>query len=133
MALQIDSGLLTSTLPMRIRSSSSQLAKPGLPTSYTPVVILFNALDSSKLTLEFVITCLLNEEGRQATPSFSPVDVKSEDSDTHMALHISKLRSVLLLFIEGSLCFSLPSEGEGHQDEGRGGPQECSGCFSRCC
>ena len=55
-------------------------------------------LDSSKLTLEFVITRLLNEEGRQATPSFSPVDVKSEDSDTHTALHVSKLHSDVQCF-----------------------------------
>jgi hypothetical protein len=40
----------------------------GLPTSYTPIVISFDALESSKLTIDFVITRLLDEEGRQATP-----------------------------------------------------------------
>ena len=34
----------------------------GLPTSYTPIVISFDALESTKLTLDFVITRLLNEE-----------------------------------------------------------------------
>ncbi|KAF8813237.1 hypothetical protein BYT27DRAFT_7085019 [Phlegmacium glaucopus] len=34
----------------------------GLPLSYTPVVISFDALDPEKLTLNFVINCLLNEE-----------------------------------------------------------------------
>ncbi|KAF8808921.1 hypothetical protein BYT27DRAFT_7222736 [Phlegmacium glaucopus] len=34
----------------------------GLPHSYTPVIISFNALDPEKLTLDFVINFLLNEE-----------------------------------------------------------------------
>lgn len=75
----------------------------GLPTSYTPIVISFDALDSSKLTLDFVITRLLNEEGRQATPSFAPVqfDVKTESSDTNTtqsALIASKFRSDIQCF-----------------------------------
>jgi gag-polypeptide of LTR copia-type len=72
----------------------------GLPTSYTPIVISFDALEGSKLTLDFVITRLLNEEGRQATPSFSPVDVKTESSDmnSNTALNISKFRSDVQCF-----------------------------------
>ena len=66
----------------------------SLPASYTPIVISFDALESLKLTLNFVITCLLNEEGCQATPSLAPVDVKTEDSDTiNTALNASKFRS----------------------------------------
>ena len=63
-----------------------------LPASYTPIVISFDALDSSKLTLDFVITHLLNKEGRQATPSLAPtgVDVKTEDLETNTVLNISK-------------------------------------------
>jgi hypothetical protein len=55
----------------------------GLPTSYTraPIIISFDALESSKLTIDFIITRLLNEEGRQATPLFSPNNVKTEDPD----------------------------------------------------
>ncbi|KAF8803200.1 hypothetical protein BYT27DRAFT_7226074 [Phlegmacium glaucopus] len=34
----------------------------GLPLSYTPVIISFNALNPEKVTLNFVINCLLNEE-----------------------------------------------------------------------
>jgi gag-polypeptide of LTR copia-type len=34
----------------------------GLPDSYTPIIITFDALDPEKLTLNFVIHCLLNEE-----------------------------------------------------------------------
>jgi len=41
----------------------------GLPTSYAPIIISFDVLESSKLTLDFVITRLLNEEARQAIPS----------------------------------------------------------------
>jgi len=55
----------------------------GLPTSYTPIVISFDALESSKLTLDFVITRLLNEEGRQGSPSFSPKkkDIKEKEKE----------------------------------------------------
>ena len=62
----------------------------GLPITYTPIVISFDALDSSKLTLDFVITRLLNEEGRQATPSLALFDIKTENSDTNTALNASK-------------------------------------------
>jgi hypothetical protein len=60
----------------------------GLPFSYTPVVISFDELESSKLTLDFVITCLLNEEGRQATTS--SVDIKKEDHNDNTALNTMK-------------------------------------------
>ncbi|KAG6862997.1 hypothetical protein C0991_008917 [Blastosporella zonata] len=51
----------------------------GLPNSYNTIIILFDTLDPEKLTLEFVITCLLNEESRQAPPSTSS-EVKQEDN-----------------------------------------------------
>jgi hypothetical protein len=104
----------------------------GLPTSYTPVVISFDALESSKLTLEFVITRLLNEEGRQATPSFSPVDVKSEDSDTHTALHVSKIRSDVQCFyclLKGhyaSVCPQKEKDIKAKEEEGRKSVQGAS-------
>jgi hypothetical protein len=53
----------------------------GLPSSYTPIVISFDTLENSKLTLDFIITRLLNEEGRQAIPSFTSVDIKTEDPE----------------------------------------------------
>ena len=34
----------------------------GLPDSYTPIIITFDALDPEKLTLYFIINHLLNEE-----------------------------------------------------------------------
>ncbi|KAG6884531.1 hypothetical protein C0993_010345, partial [Termitomyces sp. T159_Od127] len=37
----------------------------GLPTLYETVIISLNAVDSNNLTLNFVITCLLNEESQQ--------------------------------------------------------------------
>ena len=40
----------------------------GLPDSYTPIIITFDALDPEKLTLDFIINCLLNEEARQVGP-----------------------------------------------------------------
>jgi len=49
----------------------------GLPSSYTPVVISFDAIEPEKLTLDFVITRLLNEEARQAGPSV----VKREENE----------------------------------------------------
>ena len=71
----------------------------SLPASYTPIVISFDALESPKLTLNFVITHLLNEEGHQATLSLAPVDVKKEDSDTiNTALDTSKFRSDIQCF-----------------------------------
>ena len=40
----------------------------GLPDSYTLIIITFDALDPKKLTLDFVINHLLNEEARQVSP-----------------------------------------------------------------
>ena len=40
----------------------------GLPDSYTPIIITFDALDPEKLTLDFIINCLLNEKARQVGP-----------------------------------------------------------------
>ena len=40
----------------------------GLPDSYTPIIITFDALDPEKLTLDFVINRLLNEEAQQVGP-----------------------------------------------------------------
>ena len=55
----------------------------GLPPSYIPVVISFDAVDIDKLTLDFVITRLLNEEGRQQN-SQPAAEVKTEDQDVAM-------------------------------------------------
>ena len=92
--------------------------------SYTPIVISFDALDSSKLTLDFVITHLLNEEGRQAT-SFAPVDVKTENSDTNTALIASKFRSDVQCFyclLKGhysSVCPQKEKDIKAKEEEGR--------------
>jgi hypothetical protein len=96
----------------------------GLPMSYTPIVISFDALDSSKLTLDFVITRLLNEEGRQAT-SFAPVDVKTENSDANTALIASKFRSDVQCFyclLKGhysSVCPQKEKDIKAKEEEGR--------------
>jgi len=51
----------------------------GLPPSYTTVIISLDAVKPNELTLDFVITRLLNEEGRQV---ISPnIVVKKEESD----------------------------------------------------
>jgi hypothetical protein len=71
----------------------------GLPPSYTPIVISFDALESTKLTLVFIITRLLNEEGRQAIPSFTSLDIKTEDPDINIiALNASKFHSDIQCF-----------------------------------
>jgi hypothetical protein len=46
----------------------------GLPETYSTVVISFDAIDPAKLTLDFVITRLLNEESRQALPRHLQVE-----------------------------------------------------------
>ena len=43
--------------------------KMGLPPSYDPVIINFNATPSELLTLNNVVACLLNEEVRQTGSS----------------------------------------------------------------
>ena len=97
----------------------------GLPTSYTPIAISFNALESTKLTLDFVITCLLNEEGHQTVPSFTSVNVKTEDSDVNTALNISKFRSDIQCFyclLKGhysSVCPQKEKDTKAKEDEGR--------------
>jgi len=53
----------------------------GLPISYTPVVISFDAVEPEKLTLDFVVTRLLNEEARQTSHS---VDKWEDDENTAM-------------------------------------------------
>lgn len=98
----------------------------GLPATYTPIVISFDALDSSKLTLDFVITRLLNEEGRQATPSLTSVDIKTEDSDdANTALNVSKFRSDVQCFyclLKGhysSVCPQKEKDIKAKEEEGR--------------
>ncbi|KAF8810677.1 hypothetical protein BYT27DRAFT_7221900 [Phlegmacium glaucopus] len=62
----------------------------GLPHSYTPVIISFDALDPEKLTLDFIINHLLNEEAQQlgshikeGNPKSSAIHNNSDgDSDT---------------------------------------------------
>ena len=52
----------------------------GLPPSYTTVIISLDAVKPQELTVNFVITCLLNEEGRQViSPNVS--EVKKEEPD----------------------------------------------------
>ena len=94
----------------------------GLPFSYTPIVISFDALESSKLTLDFVITRLLNEEGRQAIPS---AEIKAEDPDANTALNISNFRSNIQCFyclLKGhysSICPQKEKDIKAKEDEGR--------------
>ena len=97
----------------------------GLPITYTPIVISFDALDSLKLTLDFVITRLLNEEGRQATPSLALFDIKTENSDTNTALNASKFRSDVQCFyclLKGhyaSVCPQKEKDIKAKEEEGR--------------
>jgi hypothetical protein len=92
----------------------------GLPSSYTPVVISFDAIDNSKLTLDFVITRLLNEEGRQTT-----LDVKKESDDDNTALNASKFSSKIQCFyclLMGHFASDCPKKAreiKEKEDEGR--------------
>ena len=60
----------------------------GLPTSYTPVIISFDAINPEKLTLDFVITRLLNEETCQTSHS---IVKKGEDEAALRAKKVSKI------------------------------------------
>lgn len=60
----------------------------GLPTFYTPVIISFDAIETDKLTVDFVITRLLNEEARQASSS---IVKKEDDENTQAAMRAEKL------------------------------------------
>lgn len=71
----------------------------GLPSSYTTIIISFDAIDADKLTLDFVITRLLNEEGRQAIPT-TP-DVKRE-GDTENSAMMSKRGVSVICFYCGN-------------------------------
>ena len=62
----------------------------GLPPSYTTIIIFLNAVKPQELIVNFVITRLLNEEGRQViSPNVS--EVKKEEPDN--AALISKWSS----------------------------------------
>ena len=50
----------------------------GLPDTYTPVIISFDGIEPEKLTLDFVITRLLNEEARQAGHSYESTAMRAE-------------------------------------------------------
>jgi hypothetical protein len=97
----------------------------GLPTSYTPIIISFDALESSKLTIDFVITRILNEEGRQATPSLTPINVKTEDPDSNVALHALKFCSDVQCFyclLKGHyslVCPQKEKDNKAKEEEGR--------------
>ena len=60
----------------------------GLPSSYTPVVISFDAIEPEKLTLDFVITRLLNEEARQAGPS---IVKREEEGNLNAAMRADRV------------------------------------------
>lgn len=54
----------------------------GLPPSYTPVIIHFDSMPPSELTINGVITRLLNEETRQNADANRPPDAPAEVADT---------------------------------------------------
>lgn len=59
----------------------------GLPDSYSPVVVAFDNIDPKTLTVDFVITRLLNEEGRQDKPA---VEIKKEEESDNAAMISNK-------------------------------------------
>jgi gag-polypeptide of LTR copia-type len=70
----------------------------GLPESYTPIVISFDSIDAKALTLKFIITHLLNEEGCQDKPAIT--DIKKEETE-NSAMCAKKSNLYLVL----SQCF----------------------------
>ena len=67
----------------------------GLPPSYDNVIINFNSMSPNTLTLNLVITCLLNEEVQQTTSAL----IKQEDhSDEAMA--VSCTREIVCYFCD---------------------------------
>lgn len=72
----------------------------GLPSSYEPIVISFDAMDEKDLTLRYVIKRLINDEFRQhsgiTSPSKSPVKEEEEvgtmNSDSAMSVDHSNVK-----------------------------------------
>jgi hypothetical protein len=63
----------------------------GLPTSYDAVIINFDSTPADQLTLDHVITHLLNEETQQAAQAPSIIeDIKPKSGDQVMAMTGSK-------------------------------------------
>lgn len=73
----------------------------GLPPSYTTVVISFDAIDPDKLTLDFVITRLLNKEGHQVIPVAQ--EVKEEENAAMVVSVTSKHGANVVCFYCGEL------------------------------
>lgn len=84
----------------------------GLPPSYETVIISLNAVASTKLTLNFVITCLLNEESHQ---NFACLIIKVEseevkiDSEAIVAVKKTGI-NIICFYCGGTSHFSASCE-----------------------
>ena len=94
----------------------------GLPDSYTPIIITFDALDPEKLTLNFIINCLLNEEAQQVGPQ---IKEDPESAAMHAGQHGKGGVTILCFYclVQGHFASVCPikamdikkQEDEGHQ------------------
>jgi hypothetical protein len=93
----------------------------GLPPSYTPVIISLDAVKASELTLDFVITRLLNEEGRQVISSEPDVEVKKEEPDNAAMLSARSVQCFYCLEKGhfASVCPQKTKDVKEREDKGR--------------
>lgn len=105
----------------------------GLPSSFTPVIISFDALEPEKLTLDFVITRLLNEEARQTTHS----TVKKEEDETALrAERVNKIGNNVQCFYclemghYSTACPTKLKENKAREDAGRRKLKELLAAFT---
>lgn len=96
----------------------------GLPPSYTTIIISLDAVKSKELTLDFVITRLLNEEGRQVISADTIPEVKKEESD-NAAMSAKPMRTDVQCFYcleKGHFSNTCPvkaKENKEREDKGR--------------
>jgi hypothetical protein len=95
----------------------------SLPSSYTTVIISLDAVKPQELTLDFVITRLLNEEGRQVISS-NVSEVKKEEPDNAAMMSERSSRNVQCYYClemghSSSACPTKAKEIKEREDKGR--------------
>ena len=84
----------------------------GIPPSYDPVIINFNATLSELLTLNNVIACLLNEEVQQSGDS----NIVKDPEDKVMAVTSGKGHGVQNSVVANITCFFCTEKGHFKSD-----------------
>lgn len=93
----------------------------GLPSSYAPVIISLDSVKATELTLDFVITQLLNEESHQVISSEPNVEVKKEEPDNVAMLSACSIQCFYCLEKGhfASVCPQKAKDVKEREDKGR--------------